>query len=191
MYPEYVKVGDKQYKINTSYKVALECNEIAQRDDINDIQRGLVVIYKLFGREALYDRVNRETLLEKALKYLTRGEGVKDEVIDTDFVKDMPYIKASFMSDYHIDLNEKDMHFYEFCDLLNGLSNSELGNCCVFNRIRNLRNLDLSEIKDTKTRAKLKKAKEEVAIKKRKTIEMTKEQKESAKAFYREFYRKE
>ena len=191
MYPEYVRVGDKQYKINTSYKVALECNEIAERDDINDYKRALGVIYKLFGREALYDRVNREMLLEKAIMYLKQGKETKDEVIDTDFVKDMPYIKASFMSDYHIDLNEKDMHFYEFCDLLNGLSNSELGNCCVFNRIRNLRNLDLSEIKDAKTKAKLKKAKEEVAIEKKKPIAMTKEQKESAKAFYSEFYRKE
>jgi hypothetical protein len=191
MYPEYVRVGDKQYKINTSYKVALECNEIAERDDINDYKRALGVIYKLFGREALYDRTNREMLLEKAIMYLKQGKETKDEVIDTDFVKDMPYIKASFMSDYHIDLNEKDMHFYEFCDLLNGLSNSELGNCCVFNRIRNLRNLDLSEIKDVKTRAKLKKAKDEVAIKKKKPIAMSKEQKESAKAFYSEFYRKE
>ena len=188
MYPEYVQVGDKKYKINTSYKIALECDAISQDTSMSELKRALAIIYKLFGREALYDTTNREMLLEKAFKYLLCGNEPSGEKRDVDFVKDMPYIRASFMSDYHITLND-DMHFWEFSELLNGLSNSELGNCCVFNRIRNLRNFDLSTIKDTKEREKIRKAKESVAIKKPKT--MSCEQRESANAFYNEFYRKE
>ena len=160
MYPEYVQVGDKKYKINTSYKTAIQCNAIAEDDNINDIERALAIIYKLFGEEALEDVENRETLLEKAKKYLSCGVDNIDqsnEPRDMDFIEDMPYIKASFMSDYHIDLNKIDMHFWEFYELINGLSNSEMGNCCVLNRVRNLRNFNLAEIKDSKEREKIRK----------------------------------
>ena len=39
------------------------------------------------------------------------------------------------------DLENKEMHWWKFMDLMNGLSNSELGNCCVLNNIRNLHQL--------------------------------------------------
>lgn len=193
MYPEYVEAGDKKYKINTSYKVALECNAIAEDDKINDIERALAVIYKLFGAEALEDVENRQTLLDKAKKYLSCGvENIEssNEPRDMDFIQDMPYIKASFMSDYHIDLNKTDMHFWEFYELINGLSNSEMGNCCVLNRVRNLRTFNLAEIKDPREREKIRKAKNMVALKKHKK-RATKEQEKSAREFYTEFLRKE
>ena len=66
----------------------------------------------------------------------------------------------------------------------NGLSNSELGNCCVLNRVRNLRNLNLNDIKDSKEREKLRKAKEQVALKKNhKERKMTQEQMDSMNQF--------
>ena len=58
------------------------------------------------------------------------------------------------------------MDWKRFYNLLNGLSNSEFGNCCILNRIRNLRTFDLSQISDQKEREKIRKAKESVALKK-------------------------
>lgn len=192
MYPRYVRVNNKKYKINTSYKIALKCNEIAEDENINDIERALAIIYVLFGEEALNDKENRNLLLEKAKKYLLCGqEPSNDGNRDMDFKQDFPYIKASFMSDYHIDLNEKDMHYWEFYELLNGLSNSDIGNCCILNRVRNLRNFNLNEIKDVKEREKIRKAKESVALKKKKKVYQTNEQKDSARDFYINLYRKE
>lgn len=193
MYPEYVKVGDKKYKINTSYKTAIKCNAIAEDNNINDIERALAIIYKLFGEEALDDVENREELLKKAIKYLSCGvENVEtsNEPKDMDFIEDMPYIKASFMSDYHIDLNKTDMHWWEFYELINGLSNSDMGNCCVLNRIRNLRTFNLGEIKDPREREKIRKAKKAVELKKNKK-KASKTQEQSAREFYAEFLRKE
>ena len=69
-----------------------------------------------------------------------------------DYIEDYDYIEASFMSDYHIDLSNVKMHWWKFNKLINGLSNSELGNCCILNRIRNLRNYDTSKIEDAKER---------------------------------------
>ena len=193
MYPEYVKVRDKKYKINTSYKTAIKCNAIAEDNNINDIERALAIIYKLFGEEALDDVENREELLKKAVKYLSCGvENVEtsNEPKDMDFIQDMPYIKASFMSDYHIDLNKTDMHWWEFYELMNGLSNSDMGNCCVLNRVRNLRTFNLAEIKDPREREKIRKAKKSVELK-RNRRKATKEQEQSAREFYAQFIRKE
>lgn len=194
MYPEYIQVKNKKYKINTSYKYALKCNEIAENENIGDIERALAIIYILFGEEALNDVENRSLLLEKAQKYLSCGqEPSKDTKKDMDYKQDFPYIRASFMSDYHIDLNTTDMHFWEFYELINGLSNSDMGNCCILNRVRNLRNFDLSEIKDPKEREKIRKSKESVALKKnkRKVVNQSTEQKQSARDFYINLYGKE
>ena len=182
--PEYVKIGDKKYKINTDFRVAIECNNIAQDDSIGDAERSLAIIYKLFGDEGLDNSQDWDKLLELAIKYLTLNKdtsGVDNNTeIDMDFSEDMDYIEASFMSDYRIDLTTEKMHFWKFYTLLEGLSNSELGNCCVLNRVRNLRTFDLSQIKDNKERERLAKAKEMVALKStKKEVELTKEQEES------------
>ena len=182
--PEYVKIGDKKYKINTDFRVAIECNNIAQDDSIGDVERPLAIIYKLFGDEGLDNSQDWEKLLELGIKYLTLNKDTSDvdnnTEIDMDFNEDMDYIEASFMSDYRIDLATEKMHFWKFYNLLEGLSNSELGNCCVLNRVRNLRTFDLSQIEDSKEREKLAKAQEMVALKSiKREVELTKEQEES------------
>ena len=187
-YPKYVKIGEKKYKINTDFRVAIECQEIALDDSIGDFERALAIIYKLFGDDGLNDSNNYEKLLELAQKYLSCGKEVDNktnEEPDMDFIQDMPYIKASFRSDYNINLDDEKMHWWEFYDLINGLSNSEMGNCCVLNRIRNLRTFDTKEIKDQKELAKINEAKKQVALKKKEVKkELTYEQKRNIDNFY-------
>lgn len=169
-YPEYVKVEDKKYKINTDFRVAIECQDIATNESIGDYERALAVIYKLFGDEGINTPEHYERLLEMALKYLSCGKEVNtnsNEEPDMDFTQDMDYIEASFMSDYNIDLTSEKMHWWKFYKLINGLSNSEMGNCCVLNRIRNLRTYDTKNIKDPKELERINKAKKEVALKKK------------------------
>ena len=101
---------------------------------------------------------------------------------DMDYEQDYDYITASFMSDYNIDLEKSEMHWWTFFNLLNGLSNSELGSCCILNRIRNLRNYDTSQIKDLKEKNKIEKAKEAVALKKRPKV-LTEEQQRNIEKF--------
>ena len=187
-YPKYVKIGEKKYKINTDFRVAIECQEIALDDSIGDFERALAIIYKLFGDDGLDDSNNYEKLLELAQKYLSCGKEIDsktNEEPDMDFIQDMDYIEASFMSDYNIDLANTEMHWYKFYNLINGLSNSEMGNCCVLNRIRNLRTFDTKDIKDQKELAKINEAKKQVALKKREVKkELTYEQKRNIDNFY-------
>lgn len=179
--PKYVEIDGKTYSINTDFRIAIECNEIAQDSTIGDLERALAVIYKLFGDEGINTPEHYEKLLKMAQKYLLCGKELEDtkEEPDMDYVEDYSYIKTSFRSDYGIKLDNEEMHWWEFTDLMNGLSNSELGNCCVLNRIRNLRNLDLKTIKDAKERDRLKKEKEKVALKKNRK-KPTEKQRESA-----------
>lgn len=178
--PEYAKIGDKKYKINTDFRVALECNKIAEDKNISDTERALAIIYKLFGDDGLDDYENHNELLKLAVKYLSMGKEItkSEEEPDMDFEQDMDYIETSFMSDYGIDLGNEEMHWWKFYNLINGLSNSEIGNCCVLNRVRNLRRFDASKIKDSKERQRIIEAQKSVALRK-KQPELTKEQEDS------------
>lgn len=190
-YPKYVEVGNKQYPINTDFRVAIECNRIAEDNSIGNLERALAVIYTLFGEEALDDTEHYDKLLELAQKYLCCGKELEEnnEKPDMDFIEDMDYIEASFMSDYKIDLSNVEMHWWKFFNLMNGLSNSEMGNCCVLNRIRNLRTFNTKDIKDEKERRRIEKEKSKVALNKykdfnKKKVTLTEQQKQSAKDLY-------
>lgn len=190
-YPKYVQIEDKTYPINTDFRVAIECNRIAEDNSIGNLERALAVIYTLFGEEALDNIEHYDKLLELAQKYLCCGKELEEsnEKPDMDFEEDMDYIEASFMSDYKIDLSNVEMHWWKFFNLINGLSNSEMGNCCVLNRIRNLRTFNTKDIKDDKERRKIEKEKSKVALKKyknftKKKVELTEQQKQSAMELY-------
>ena len=187
-YPEYAKVDNELYPINTDFRVAIRCNEVAQDKTIGDYERAMAIIYLLFGDKGLESK-NKQVLLDKALYFLSCGKEVEkndtNEKPDMDFVEDYDLIEASFMSDFHIDLSNTKMHWWKFNKLINGLSNSEMGNCCVLNRVRNLRTYDLSQISDSKERQKMRKAQEAVALKKNQEIELTEEQEQSLEMFYK------
>ena len=188
-YPSFVKVEGKYYKINTDFRVAIECQDIATDEKIGDYERALAIIYKLFGDDGINTPEHYEKLLELATKYLSCGKEIKgnsNEEPDMDFTQDMDYIEASFMSDYNIDLANIEMHWWKFHNLINGLSNSEMGNCCVLNRVRNLRTYDTKDIKDPKELEKIKKAKEQVALKKKVVKHfLTTEQQRNIDNFYK------
>lgn len=190
-YPEYVIVDGKKYNINTDFRVAIECNRIAEDETIGDFERVLGTICTLYGPEALENPNHYEKLLELAKTYLLCGKEPVDtnEEPDMDYIQDYDYIWASFMSDYQgMDLDKEKMHWWKFSKLMDGLSNSEMGNCCVLNRIRSLRNFDTKDIKDTKELDRIIKAKQQVALKKHKKpeeVKLTEKQQNSVDDFYK------
>ena len=191
--PEYVKVDNKMYKINTDFRIALECNKIAEDTSIGEFERALAIIYKLFGEDGL-DCENQNKLLELGMKYLLLGREkneLKNEPhnkYELDFNKCIGLIKASFKFDYKYDPYELEyLHWYDFYNDLESLSTSEFGNCCILNRITSILNQEPKEIKDNKQRQKLIEAQKLLSQKycKEEEIEITQEQAESAIAFYK------
>lgn len=166
-YPEYVKVKDKKYKINTDFRVALRCNEVAE-SNVSEEERGLAIIYLLYGDEGLENPEDWNELLNLAIKFLKRGkEDIESkEEANMSFQQDWGYIQASFFSDYNIDLTREKMHWWMFFDLICGLTEK-----CVLNRVRFVRDFDISQIKDAKEREKWIEQKRQVELYKEKTFE--------------------
>ncbi len=166
-YPEYANIDGKRYKLKTDFKVGLKCFSVINDKSICDEERSLAIIYLLFGFIPEENLLN--DFLEKARFFLQCGEINEDQSEkkpDMDFEFDRKYINSSFMSDYGIDLSKTDMHFWQFCELIAGLTEQS-----SLSRIRELRNYDLSDIKDPKARSKIAKAQAEVALPVRHTKE--------------------
>ena len=182
-----IKIGDVIYEANVDFRNVLKANEIATDESINGVERAYAICYTIFGDKGLDNNDHINILLKWFKDYVTNGKEVEASgEPDMDYIQDMDYIEASFMSDYNIDLETTDMEWRKFYNLMNGLSNSEIGNCCVLNRVRNLRNYDLNTIKDPKERNKIREAQEKVALKKKKP-QMTEEQKRSSEEFIKNF----
>lgn len=185
-----IQIENTIYTANVDFRVAIRCNEIATNENIGDFERVLGIICTMFDEKALNNPNHYEKLLKWALNYLSCGKKIEstNEEPDMDYVEDMEYIEASFMSDYKIDLENTEMDWQKFNKLMNGLSNSDIGNCCILNRIRNLRNFNPMEIKDEKERNKIIKAKQQVALKRNKKeieVKLTDEQQKSVDEFYK------
>ena len=106
-YPEFAKVKNRKYKINTDYRIALKCNEIAE-SNVLDEERALAIIYLLYGDKGLDNSEDWNDLLAIALKYLNCGKKIEenDQEANMSIGQDWGYIQASFFSDYNIDLSK-------------------------------------------------------------------------------------
>lgn len=163
-YPEFITVDGIDYEINTDFKCALACFDCINDADLSDYERAYGVIgilYKVVPH-------NESEALNMSIKYLRCGREIKDAYgkPDMEYENDMHYIRSSFRSDYAIDLNNTDMHWFEFCELLQGLTDDS-----ILNRVRDIRNYDVSTVKDAKTRQKIIQAKQDVALPERLTSE--------------------
>ncbi len=159
-YPTKVEVDGKVIPIDTSFRTALRCMEVVDDDSISDEERAFAIIYLLTDD---IPKVNLSKLLLVLKKYLQCGEDNPRQISkqrDMDFEQDEKFIISSFMFDYGIDLNKEDMHWWRFVDLLNGLSSD-----CILSRIRDIRTMDISIYKDAKTRERILKARQQVALK--------------------------
>ena len=182
MYPEYATIDGEEYKINTDFNVALRCFEVVEDDEITDTERTLAVLFLLYG---FIPDHHLDEFLDKASLFLQCGvknDNPSSNERDIDLNADRCYINASFMSDYKIDLSQTKMHYWMFVDLLKGLTEH-----CILSRVREIRNYDISDIKDAKIRNKILKAQESVALPKK----FTKEEQEAIDNFEKLFCVKE
>jgi hypothetical protein len=159
-YPTAIEVDGKAYAINPGYKHALACYVCINDREIDDTERTLGVLGLLYKEQPR----NTKLALAQAVKYLQLGREHRpreeDAARDLDFTKDMHYIRSSFRSDYGIDLNTReDMHWWEFYELLQGLTDDS-----ILNRVRDLRNYDATKVKDPQLRARIQRAQEDVAL---------------------------
>lgn len=181
-YPEYAEIDGKLHKINTDYKFALACFEAIEDEELSDVARAMAVVSILFGQEDENGNItnipqNIEKALDIASRYLCQGKEPDNKLPtkrDMDFQFDRDLIYASFMSDYKIDIDDTEMHYWKFCSLISGLTENS-----ILNRVRDLRNTDLTLYSDSKQKAKIIEAMERVAL----PIKYSKEEQEQINEF--------
>ena len=161
MYPTKMEANGHIYKINTDYRIALACFKAIYDTEINDVERFYAVETLLLGENVLEE--DEKILQNKIEKYLRCGknDNINEDEKDFDYIQDEEITRTSIRQCYHLNLNEIPyMHWYEYNELISGLTNESL-----LNNIRDLRNYDLNEVTDEKQKQKIIKAQERVALK--------------------------
>ena len=134
------------------------------------------------GTNGLEHSEDWESLTKIAVKYLSCNSKPENTTnnkdIDMDYKQDEKYIKVSFLTEYNIDLSKVSLHWWDFFDMLNGLSEN-----AVLSRVRYIRNFDINTIKDRKEKEKMIKQKKQVQLEIEK-VKPTLEQQKNAERFY-------
>ena len=161
MYPTKMEANGHIYNINTDFRIALACFKAIEDVEINDVERFYAIETMLLGENVLEE--DELILYDKIAKYLRCGEeqNISEEERDFDYLQDEDITRTSIRQCYKINLNETSyMHWYEYNELIKGLTDESL-----LNKIRDLRNYDLSEITDEKQKQKISEMQRKVALK--------------------------
>lgn len=162
MYPTKMEANGHIYPINTDYRVALACFKAINDTEITNLERFYAIETLLLGENVLSE--DELILKQKIELYLRCGkeENISEEERDFDYLQDEAEVRTSIRQCYNnLDINKLDyLHWYEYNELISGLTNESL-----LNKIRDLRGFDLSEVSDEKRKTKIIKAQERVALK--------------------------
>ncbi len=151
-----VSEDGNSYPINPDFRVVLGCLERLGDPDKKDLEKAFYLAHHFFLQKTLPDMGDLFSRFVSGGK--TEHSGGGDEQPLMDFAQDGGVIYASFRQQYSINLLKDSLHWYEFQELLAGLSpETPLGK-----RIH-LRGLDISTIPE-KDRGKWQIMKEQVAV---------------------------
>lgn len=162
MYPTKMEANGHIYPINTDYRIALACFKALNDTEITNLERFYAIETLLLGENVLSE--DELILKQKIELYLRCGkeENISEEERDFDYLQDEVEVRTSIRQCYNnLDINKLDyLHWYEYNELISGLTNESL-----INKIRELRSFDLSEVSDEKRKQKIIEAQKKVALK--------------------------
>ncbi len=173
---EEIFVRGKSYPINTDFRVWLEFSELWE-DSEASLDTLIKTIKLCFDPEKCRTLPKSpEEMLRAIMEFYSDCSTKKNEKKSSsnntskdkifDFSADADFIYAAFFEQYGIDLLECNMHWHKFLALFHGLSED-----CRLLKVMGYRNMDLSDIKDSKLRANYQKLKDAYALPDRRTKE--------------------
>lgn len=119
------------YEVNTWFQIGVQMAELFEDDEVSSEDRMAYLIGLLFsdedGRLRKYPTEPEE--LEQLLEWFFNGWNHDNKCEESsggrfmDYYMDQGRIYADFMHIYHIDLQESDMHWWQFCWLLWNMPN--------------------------------------------------------------------
>ena len=168
--PVSVSVDGVQVPVETDYRLGLLVGMLAEDPALTEADRAALLL-RLYCREIPAAVDTGELVLaildfyamDPDRKRLTAGGREREPVFD--FEADGDRIFASFRLAYGIDLTEVRMHWWKFMILLFSLPENT-----PFMQAVRLRTMDLKEVQDDGLRRKLRQARGEVRIRKKKQV---------------------
>lgn len=125
--PESVTVNGRHYRIETDYRTVLAYMRLIQDQDTEDQDKTVLGLSLFYG-----DNINPEDIEDLAAylrHFINRGtEQQEDEAAggtkppkNFDLLADSGRIFAAFIQTYRINLRKASVHWWIFCELLEGL----------------------------------------------------------------------
>lgn len=121
------------YKLNTDFRIGIQMTQASLDADMTDYEKMQIYVFLLFPD----GHPDTEECI-KCIEWFLNGWSQDNhkqqaEVRAMDFDIDQGRIYSAFLSQYHIDLNIEDMHFWKFMHLLSTLEE------CAFTRVMDVR----------------------------------------------------
>lgn len=142
------------YPINTDFRVGIQITQASVDTELNSIEKIQVFALLLFK-----DKTPNAEGIAECVDWFLNG-WYRDHPTTTesrtplmDFDVDAGRIYSAFLSQYQIDLNIEDMHYWRFMYLLSNLEE------CAFTRIVDIRAREMNDKMSKEERAQLQKAK--------------------------------
>lgn len=152
-FPDTVEVQGRKLPIHSDFRTALFLEEIiSQNEDTISEEKLLEMLEAFYAVKMLYteEHVNKMFWFlscgreKKKKRFPKKAAGINDEQ-PFDFERDADLIYAGFMQQYHIDLQESNLHWWKFMILL-----ENLGSDTRLSRIMEYRTLDTNNKKLSK-----------------------------------------
>lgn len=171
--PNKVQIDGKDYELNLSFDNVLRLFDMLNDERLSDHLQVITGLRMLIGtnlpeyspkeQEEIFYQIFQEFIGKEAEKSIATDiagnplpqQNNKEK--DYDLEQDAPYIYASFMSDYKMDLFEQQgkLHWYKFKALLSGLTEGS-----KFIRVIDIRTMDLPKGKGSEAEKQRKRIKE-------------------------------
>lgn len=179
------------YEIDGDFQIGIQISQCMNDEMLNNVEKLSVAADLLFGGT----KPDAFEEIAEALNWFLNGwnhdntssekkSGSKKREIETmDFDVDQWRIYAAFKSQYGIDLNTEQMHFWVFMGLISSLEE------CAFTRVISIREKKIDSKMSNEEKSFLRKAKEMFRICKNDDMNETEEEKEERQAAIDEFNR--
>lgn len=180
------------YEIDGDFQIGVQISQCMTDEALNPTERIVTAAGLLFGDNGpkTYEEITEALNWflngwnHDNIKASGKGASSKKKSVETmDFDVDQWRIYAAFKSQYGIDLNTEQMHFWTFMGLVSSLEE------CAFTRVVSIRERKIDSKMPKEEKTWLRKAKEMFRIRKEEDVKETEAEKEERQAAIDEFNR--
>lgn len=172
----------KGYPINSDFRIGVQMFQALNDVELSDMEKVYKACELLFDVDGVEEFPSMETMQEGIQWFLSDWytdnpvKNSREEKKDMDYDVDQWRIFSAFLTQFGINLNTVDMHFWVFMGLLSTL------NECAFTRIVDIRTKPIDPKMAPSDKAELRKVKERYALEEVEE-QMTPQEKEDYDAF--------